>query len=366
MLEIQKWLQENDNNFEKLKNDFGIKYKLYDDRVILKYSHIESLKFHPIVKECRGLILKYPDTQTILSRPFTRFYNYFEDPNSKFFDFSKSKITTKEDGSTINVYYDGFKMCAATSSTAFAEAEAPSGLQFIDILKKVNSNLFENIIKFIDPYIWTNSTFIFELCTKYNRVIKPYKNDVLYLIDIRNKNFGYFYDEILVNFIARMICVERPDRIKCNSYNDILKNIEKLSTLDEGYVCDIDGWKIKIKNPSYLAVHNLGENGSISKRRISKLVFLQDYEEYLTYFPEDKEFFEPYILAYDKMKKDIHDLWEKYKNIENKKEFALRIEDSPIKSVLFAKKNGVDENIFLENMTDTYKQFILEKYFEKE
>lgn len=47
-------------------------------RVILNYDQIESPKFDPIVKECRGLCLEI-GTWNILARGFFRFFNIGED-----------------------------------------------------------------------------------------------------------------------------------------------------------------------------------------------------------------------------------------------------------------------------------------------
>lgn len=75
MLEVQKYLQT--HTLDDLEKDFGIGFKVYDDRVILKYRINSTPKFHPIVRECRGLILSLPDYK-ILARGFDRFYNYGE------------------------------------------------------------------------------------------------------------------------------------------------------------------------------------------------------------------------------------------------------------------------------------------------
>ena len=64
MLEVQKFLSEHQGNstevLEGLKAFVGVDYKLHPTLplVILDYSQINSPKLHPIVLECRGLVLE--------------------------------------------------------------------------------------------------------------------------------------------------------------------------------------------------------------------------------------------------------------------------------------------------------------------
>ena len=66
------------------------------------------------------------------------------------------------------------------------------------------------------------------------------------------------------------------------------------------------------------------------------------FEEYLSYFPEDLPLFQPYIDAYNKMEVDIAETWNTVAHIENQKEFALAIQNSPVKHILFQIKKGMN------------------------
>lgn len=362
MLKVQRWLLENDFNFERLTEDFGIKVKKYNDRIVLNYSQIDSQKNDPIANECRSLILGYPNTTKILSRSFDRFLNYGEDLETDKFDISKSSTSTKEDGSIIGIYFDGHEMCISTRSMAFAEGETMRGTKYSDLVENVNINILKKIKTIVSPYIWVNCTFIFELCTRENRVVKQYDKDKLFLLAVRDKNTGRYLDDIIVDKISKGIDAERPLFLNFKNYDEIIKNIKKLPAMDEGYVCKIGDWRIKIKNPSYLAIHHLRDNGAVSNKRVSLLVWENDYDEYLGYFPEDLEFFQPYIEAYDEMEKDLNHLWDKYKDVESQKDFALSIKDSPTKSILFSMRNGKSKEEHIEKMTTNLKLEILNGY----
>mgnify|MGYP003565423402 CR=1 FL=1 len=63
MLNTVKYLK--NHTYKDIKNEFGIKVKEYDDRIVLNYSQINSPKYHPIVKECRALILSKPPVNAV-------------------------------------------------------------------------------------------------------------------------------------------------------------------------------------------------------------------------------------------------------------------------------------------------------------
>ncbi len=70
------------NGLAALEAEFAIKSKLYEEGlIVLNYDQIYSApKAHPIVVECRGLIL---DTDfNVVSRSLDRFFNYGEQPDT--------------------------------------------------------------------------------------------------------------------------------------------------------------------------------------------------------------------------------------------------------------------------------------------
>ena len=363
MLKIQKWLLDNDHDFEKLEENFGIKSKIYEDRVVLNYSQIAGDKYNPMSKECRALILHYPNTSKVMSRSFDRFYNYNEDQKTKEYDISKAIIYEKVDGDLINIYSDdSTRLFISTRSMAFAEGETVHGPTYKDLVLRTRPYLLQTLQKFFSKDFLESHTFIFELCTAENRVVKQYGVDKLFLLGIRNKEVGFFLHDWDVDKIADQIGVDRPEEIYLNSYDTVIENISKLPATDEGYVCNWDNWRIKIKNPAYLAIAHLKENGVISPKRIAKLIFLEDEQEYLEYFPEDNKFFTPYLKAYHKFRKHIDDTWQVVKDIENQKEFAMEVKDLKIGFIMFGIKKGLKYEDIVKKMTDNKMLEILEYY----
>ena len=65
----------------QLKAVCGINYKQhpkYPELYHLSYDQLESPKGHPIVRECRGLILSASDNWNVVAYPFNRFANQGE------------------------------------------------------------------------------------------------------------------------------------------------------------------------------------------------------------------------------------------------------------------------------------------------
>eukprot|EP00461_Guttulinopsis_vulgaris_P002746 UN02747 len=83
-MNTQQYIQQ--NGIDALSKELNIACRFYSppnaqgkQLVSLNYSQLLSPKWHPVVQECRGLILEV-GTWEIVHRPMTRFYNANEDP----------------------------------------------------------------------------------------------------------------------------------------------------------------------------------------------------------------------------------------------------------------------------------------------
>jgi len=350
---VQEYLKE--NSLESLEEKFGIVINKYDDRVVLNYHMIDShhCRFDPMVMECRGLILSLPDYR-VLCRSFDRFWNYGEDPDTDEFDITRAEVTEKLDGSLINVYHDGDKWCAATRRMAFAEGET-------HLNKKTFSELVSEAIKEGLDVVFNcalkakeHYTYIFELVSPESRVVKPYTETEIYLLAVRDRESGE-YDWKEYNRLD--YAFKYPRKYYFNSFDEALKSMNDLHALDEGYVCRIADpklrmdWRLKVKNPSYLAVAHLRGENALSPKRIILLILGNDHEEYLSYFPEDRKFFLPFELAYHRMLGYVEGLWLSTKDIKDQREFAFKVKDTPVGSILFRLRKGQELNDIIQNMT---------------
>lgn len=371
MMNIQKYLfsfPSIKEGIEKLKECYHINVKKYDNLYCFKYNQIESTKTDPIVQECRGLILdKFGN---IVCRPFDRFFNYGEIESNKSFDFSKATILSKEDGSLLKVYFYDNKWNVGTSGTAFAESDCSIGVPFLSLVERVLEKSI-NLFMINCPDEFKDYTFLFELTVPENRVVKPYHSENMFLIGIRNNNTGKYKSFSDMKWIIENCFnhknVKLPKKYDINSFEEVQELFDSLNEMDEGVVCwnEDTGERIKIKTPSYIYFHHLRDNGVLNPKRIAELVYLQDYEEYLNAFSEDKVYFIPYISAYSSLLLDINTVYEENKNIENQKEFALNVIKHPFNSILFQMRKGEDLYKCLKLLNSDKKLALLENYLKK-
>jgi hypothetical protein len=347
------------NGLQALVDEFKIIVQEYLDRVTLNYNQIESPRFHPICDECRGLILR-KDTWEVLSRAFDRFYNVGEGESYKNIVISESVIYEKLDGSCISLYHDGEKWNVATRKMAYAEGQTTFGMTFAELFNQAKANL--NIGNMMscneeDGFIPLDKgfTFIFELTSPANRVVTPYSETKITLIGARNKITGIEFGNEELDDLAGVMEVSRPKVYNLTSLEDIIKAANELGSMEEGFVIaqeTPDGiLRAKCKNGKYLAIAHLRENGGMSPKNILHLVRNNDHHEYLSYFKEDKPYFDIVEEIYNESVSRIKDIYNRCQDISLQKTFALTIMPQCVygheKSVLFNLRKGIslDESL---------------------
>lgn len=352
---------------DTLEMEYGVKAKIYDNFFLLNYSQIESPKNHPITNECRGLILDWE--LNILRRPFDRFYNYGE-ADTQNFDFSKSVCMEKADGSLIPVWWNPFehKWCFGTRGTAFAESECNSGRKFEDIinecfLSKKKEDIFYDLA-------YKGFTFIFELCSPENRVVVPHTDTYLVLLGVRYNSIGNYTDlNMMGKFVYELkehgVNVRLPFLYDMNKIEYVIDTFKDSGAFFEGYVFwnNETNERVKVKNPAYVAIHHLRDNGNLNPKRICELVFTNETDEYLSYFPEDKKFFDPWVEAYNVMIETINFNFKTIsKQILTQKEYALLVKDLPYSGIMFALRQGKTIQDCFEKMNSDAKVRLLENF----
>ena len=353
-----------EHGIDSLKKDFGIDVKEYEDRYVLNYNQIDSPQFNPVADECRALILS--KDLKVLSRSFRRFYNYGQDPKTEEFDILRSSTFEKIDGSLMPVYHDGDKWCVQTRKMAFAEGTTVRGNTYHQLfLKALNASSFEDV--FYD--FPKDFTYVFEFVSPETRVVKLYNEYKIFPLAVINNEDGYdnlfVVDWVYNRLKERGVNVELPKIYFFKSYKNVIEAIQELDTFDEGYVCfsHVDhGWRIKIKSPAYLAIAHMRNNGVMSEKRVCELILSNDQEEYLLSFPEDREYFEPYIEAKSKMFADIERLKVLTEGVKVRKDYAMIVKDSPVASIMFKLLDGYSLHDILMKMNINVQVNILSRY----
>lgn len=342
MLQVQQYLLNHKTEpLQQLHKDYAIASKVHPDgRVILDYSMFESPKSAEITRECRGLVLDSKDW-SLVAKPFRRFFNASEVPaDDKKFNWDNEVLCThKEDGSLILMYfYDG-------------EWRFNTRFSWADSLVNESVYTWSNLVReglgrdFDYNSLNTNCTYIFELCSLYNKVVRRYSGIQVYLLSVFSGETEMTWDT--TSDIARELCVQLPHHFVCQDIFDAQAYIAKLAEGDptfEGVVVrDVFNNRLKIKSSLYLQLHRLNNNGNVaSVKNLLPLIMAGETDEVLTYFPELKDSIAKIEAELDVVKREIDNVWFAHGETDSQKKFAMAIQkDTRYTAPLFnAKKMG--------------------------
>lgn len=357
---------------EALTEQFAISVKKVDDLLVLNYNQIDSPKTHPLVIECRSLILE-DKTFKVVSRSFDRFFNYGEALNvMPEIDWNRAVAYEKVDGSLIKIYHHNGRWNISTKGTAYGESDCMGyGITFQELVWKAmgvsNDEAFQEELDLciFNPLF----TYIFEVTSVENRVVKRYEGYKLYLLAARENSTGeYVSDEEKVWFKndEDVDFIHYPKSYTFNSPEECLRTARELKDLDEGYVVYQDGVPVaKIKSPAYVAVHHIRGEG-LNPKRIMQLVLVNEQDEYLQYFPDDRAVMQPYIKAKEILDLTILGTYNGIKDIEDQKDFARQAGVMPFKAALFqARLKNICPIQAFNDQRESYKMEILKGYVAK-
>ena len=356
MLKVQNYLLQFENpedGLKSLEDNFAIKATKNDTdgRVILNYNMIESPKTNEIVRECRGLVLDKDNGWKLVAKAFTRFFNHCEGEHLDF-DWSNISASHKEDGSLIIYYfYNGEWRVNTKGSFGHGEVN-DSGLTWKQLFSVAT-----------EPYSYEMSslnksyTYVFELCSIYNKVVRYYPEPTIFLLAI-------FDGENEVEINNQTIDLPTPITFKLNSIDEAISYIKAEEIKEKTYeglvLKDRFEHRIKVKSESYLLLHRSANNGNISWEDIYKSCLTDDSgEEFLSYFNEYRPKFEIMKAFIKESKEYIEKTYSQVKDIENQKEFALAVKDIKFSSLFFALRKGdgsIDE-LFLTRSSYIVKLF---------
>lgn len=337
-----------EGSLEQLTTDYGIKVKSYPDQdvYLLNYDQIESPKFNTIVRECRSLVID--SKLNVVSRSFDRFFNHGEGECEV--KFENSVALEKVDGSLIGLYFVP-KMNQwhfRTRGTAFAEAQLPTEKSYQQAILETIGMSFEQLQESMSK-VDKDITFIFEFVSPENRIVTRYQEPMMVLLAVREHN-GKYPSYMKNDFVVELLKNEMPVCWKnvreCKSFQiktveDVENYISGLTDLQEGFVV-LDREKntrVKFKSPAYLKAHAIRGEG-LTPKRVSELVAIGEEEEYLSVFPEDSDYFEKFISARKAILESVNEIYEKTKEIDSQKEFAIAVKDYPFSALLFTSRKA--------------------------
>lgn len=337
MLELQKYLSE--KSIDLLKEELGINVYRHPELPLVgfKYDQIDSPKAHPIVRECRGLVLE-DKSWKLVAKPFHRFFNAGEvQEEYSQFDWENCTAWSKEDGSLIIVYkYDG-KWHINTSGSFGLGLQDVFGGTWRELFLKTAPKDFLEKLENTDE----NVTLIFELCTPYNKIVKLYKQPEIYLLAgmYHNSVAAYEIEPHTIDEVATHMGIKRPQRWNFTSEDEVrdflLKQEENDPTF-EGVVLHDGSLRFKWKTSTYVSLHKLKDNGNILlPKNLVPLVLAGEVDEKKIYLPEISSALDEVAKIVDDLWITLSEMWINNHHLENQKDFALAIKSHPLSSLLF-------------------------------
>lgn len=339
MLEVQSFIKH--KGVDQLEPVLGISTNYHaDGRVILNYSQIDSPKLNPIVRECRGLVLDSTNDYKLVARSFQRFFNWMEFyDEQRTFNWEGCHAQHKEDGSLITVYNHNGAWYVNTRNS-FGESNISSwDISWNTLVRTLLPKNFETT--FNPKY-----SYVFELCTKFNKVVRLYQESKLYLLSMFDLEFNRELSLSEVDLNATQLGLDRPNVVFFEAIDEVEEYINDLSSEDssfEGVVLrDINNIRFKLKTATYVALHRMMGDSGFTPKNILPLILANETEEVLVYFPEIKDKVDSMSALLMKWEKEIDNLWFCYHDEESRKKFALAVKHHPISWALFeAKDTGV-------------------------
>lgn len=327
-LAVQRFIEQH-SDWEKLLQEKPYCMTISRDKmfgrnlVMLKYSQIDSDFKNEIVRECRGLILD-EDTFEPVCVPFFKFGNYGESYCPEI-DWKSCWVGEKLDGSLIKIVRIGNNLLWSTNGTIDA-FKAPLAEQIGCLAKSFGELAWLAIVEnwraanghdrnvCVDPDVvngWLRNlleeghTYMFELTSPYNKVVVSWHETKLNFLGVRDNSTlqeTYFSDHAL-NKIFNV-----PKVFPLKSIDDCVKAAEKLDCNNEGFVvCDKNFNRVKVKSPTYVALHHMKNNNILSYARGIEIVRGNELDEVLTYFPEFAEHLQKIKADYEAFVAELMD-----------------------------------------------------------
>lgn len=217
---------------------------------------------------------------------------------------------------------------------------------------KTWSELFFSVVSenTVNKVCTPGTSYIFEFCGPWNKVVAEHKENKLFLLSAFEGENELSLEA--VDEIANKLFVNRPKVYNFSCMEEILAYIETQindnPTWEGVIICDDNRNRWKIKNPGYLALHRLANNGQgFTIKSLIPFILSGDDEEAMVYISRYfKEIVPFFIESKEKIESELEklmNLWDEVKDIESQRDFALAvIPKTKFSSILFqCRKNGI-------------------------
>ena len=284
----------------------------YNGMILLKYKDldIDWDAYDGLYRECRSIVIDIYKNRLILV-PFRKFFNVNECEETQFNyiqekikNAARVEITDKLDGSMVSArFYNGH--IVISGSQALDEDKSYRLKNYYDwVIRRFDNKIFYMLV------YNSNYTFIFEGIFPDDVHVVQYDESMtgLHLVGMRNVYSGreLSYHEVVE--VAEKYDVPHVKIFNMTfeeAYQDTLNN-GRMANEGEGYVIDIDGYKIKVKYQDYVLIHHAIGN-MLSHNAILAAIHEGRWDDFYSKIP----------LAYQPQAKEIADNIYKYLEVYN-------------------------------------------------
>jgi hypothetical protein len=304
---LLKYLNENfpgpfsDDFLKSSFKDFGVDVSIEDNKFLFKYDMISADWNNPLTEYCRGSIFRYSfgEGWEYVARPWKKFFNrhegrsgYSTEEDFKKLSGNSVELFQKLDRSCCEVWYDVDKSSWRVSTLGSISTASVGDFPF------TFAELFWKTFGNDSSRFEIGSTYLFELCTVYNRIVTEYEHNHVVFLGAYSNASGDFLEALSQKVGTGLL---KPIKIpfeftSWKALEDFVEAESKKTRYGknpEGFVGYVNGYpKFKCKNNNYLNLHGLFTGDKMFvKKNIVNLFFqggLDDVEKDLP--TESKEF----------------------------------------------------------------------------
>ena len=343
--------------FQDYEHEYGNKLRIFNYRMA---SYTDFLQ--PNALECRGIMFDITDLNKVqmLSLPPEKFFNLNENPMTMDVDFERvERFELKADGSLISTYvlpdtFGDYKLFLKSKGSISSD-QANDAMAWLDLPENAE---YKNELWRLAIMGYTANL---EWCSPDNRVVLPYQEAHLTLLNVRDNTDGEYipFDSIptLVEHADDTIQVSHPAALV-----EAIPDMEGI----EGYILVLNNpyQRIKMKTHWYLVQHRAKDSVN-SDRRLFEAVVCDAHDDLRSLFHDDEwvlgriQWMEDLVgHEFNHMVSSVESFYEENKHLE-RKEYAIKGQKEIEKKFWFS----LAMNLYLGKPND-YKAFMMSKWKE--
>jgi len=357
----------------QLKSQFQINARLHRELagvVQLRYSPRAEPADHPMICECRGLILDATCDWAIVAFPFRRFFNYRSDRAAQI-DWETARVYEKLDGSVTTLYHyrgawrvsssrrpDGSSLLGTFSddggvscATFFWRLWRMEGyvLPDADELSSVRALRHESIEDV------RARCYLFEITSPRHPIVVRYDEESLRFLGTRDRRT---HQELASMKLARDYGWRHAPEILLWEQNDemapcyielVEEYLQSLRNAEGLIICDAQFQRIKMKTPDYLARHwrfpVRGTGKRLSRLKYLEVICAYECDEFLSTCPLQRTHLERVEREIETLIDLVESCYAEHQHLESDRDFALAVKQFQFASLLFQKRQNPNSSL---------------------